>query len=81
MAKPDPEKLVSEIVGIIVGPKSKYSVTKSEDGNLIKIEIQVAKEDLGKVIGKGGATVLAIRKLAGITGVNLNKKVLVSLSE
>lgn len=81
MTKADPEKLASFIVGSIVGPSAKFSVKKTEENNLIKLEITPAKDDIGKIIGKGGTTIWAIRKLAGIAGVNLKKKILVIVVE
>lgn len=81
MTEANPEKLVSQIISSIIGTKSKFSVKKTEDTNLIELEIQVPKEEIGKIIGKGGQTLWAIRKLAGVAGVNLGKKVLITLVE
>lgn len=81
MPKADPEKLVTFIVSSILGNKSKFSLKKTEEGGLIRLEIEVAKEDIGKIVGRGGSTIWAIRRLAGVAGASLGRKVSVILAE
>lgn len=81
MSKPDPEKLVSFILQSILGDSGKFKIEKTEEDNLLNLEISVPKEDIGKIVGRQGSTIWAIRRLAGIAGTVLGKKVLVSLAE
>lgn len=57
--------LTETIIKKIVGDKESVSVREFEslEDNTIQIEVMVSKEDLGKVIGKSGRTINAIRTL------------------
>ncbi|TET48734.1 KH domain-containing protein, partial [Candidatus Aerophobetes bacterium] len=45
------------------------------------LEISVAKEDMGKVIGKGGRIANALRILVGAAAAKLKKRVMVEILE
>ena len=64
--------LIAYIAGALVDHPDKVVVNESEEDDTITIELTVAKEDLGKVIGKQGRTARAMRSLlsaaAGKTG-------------
>lgn len=77
----DPEKLVSLLVKLIIGNSKNFQLAKTQEEDLVKIEIKLPKEEMGKIVGRGGTTIWAIRRLAGVAGANLGKKVLVSLTE
>jgi uncharacterized protein len=49
-----------------------------EDGDLV-YEISVAKDDLGRVIGKGGRVANAIRTIAKAAAVRLDRRVIVDI--
>jgi predicted RNA-binding protein YlqC (UPF0109 family) len=53
--------LVSFIVGRLVDNPDAVVIEQREDGDTIVVELRVAKEDLGKVIGKQGRTAKAMR--------------------
>ncbi|MHB8789297.1 MAG: KH domain-containing protein [Desulfobulbaceae bacterium] len=53
--------LVSFIVGRLVDNPEAVVIEQREDGDTIVVELRVAKEDLGKVIGKQGRTAKAMR--------------------
>lgn len=53
---------------------------ESIDG-LERVVISVDPEDMGIIIGKGGRTIKALRRLAGILGVKSGKKIMVELAE
>jgi hypothetical protein len=42
------------------------SVEKHQRGNTIQLELHVAKEDMGRVIGKGGRVANSIRTLLNV---------------
>ena len=57
---------VEYLVKSIVSDEDAVSVKEfdSEDENTLLIQVMVAEEDMGKVIGRGGKTANAIRTLA-----------------
>lgn len=81
MAKADPEKLVHFIIQSILGGKGNFTILKIEEDDTIKLEIKPERDDFGKIVGKSGNTIWAIRRLASIAGTNLGKKVQVTLEE
>ena len=58
--------LVEYLVKSIVSDEDAVSVKEfdSEDENTLLIQVMVAEEDMGKVIGRNGRTANAIRTLA-----------------
>ena len=57
--------LTDTIVKMIVKDTEAVSVKEYEstEENLIHLEILVSKEDLGRIIGKGGQTIKSIRNI------------------
>ena len=53
--------LITEIVKALVDQPEDVSVNEMGGGDTIILEVRVAKTDIGKVIGKQGRTVQAIR--------------------
>ena len=51
----------------------------TEDDGTIVLELQVAPEDTGKVIGRGGRTVSALRTVVKAASVKGQKRVLVDV--
>ena len=45
------------------------------------IELKVSKEDIGKIIGKHGRTVIAIRTILSAASMKLNKRCVLDLLE
>jgi predicted RNA-binding protein YlqC (UPF0109 family) len=45
------------------------------------IELKVSKEDVGKIIGKHGRTVIAIRTILSATSMKANKRYILDLME
>ena len=48
---------------IVLNP-NKVSISETIDGSKCAVEIRVASEDIGKVIGKEGRTIKALRMMA-----------------
>ncbi len=78
----DLESFVDYVVRTLVDkPESvKINMKEGQDSSAI-IEINCAKEDMGKVIGKSGKTIMAIRSLASGAGGRLGKRVSVEIIE
>ena len=71
------KELLEYIVGNIVDDKSAVNVTvteKDEDKVDVVIELRVAPEDMGKVIGKQGKIILSIRTLVKAIGMRDGKR-------
>ena len=57
------EELVRYIVENLVSNKDAVKITSESDNNEVTIKVVVAKEDMGKVIGKGGKIAQSIRAI------------------
>ncbi len=63
-------ELIEFIAGKLVDQPEKIEVTQQEDEETVTLELRVAQEDLGKVIGKQGRTARAMRAVlaAAVSG-------------
>ncbi len=52
-----------DIASAIVDKPEEVKVNERFDGNILHLELSVAPDDMGKVIGKGGRIAKAIRTL------------------
>ncbi len=68
------KELVTYIVNALVDNPAAVQVEEIDKDEMIVFELRVAKEDLGKVIGKQGRTARAIRALLTASAGKLNKK-------
>ena len=71
--------LVEYIIKCIVEKKEEVDVKAIEGEKSIMLEVKVAKEDMGKVIGKEGRTIKSIRNILAAAATKLGKKVMVEL--
>lgn len=67
--------LVEYIVKALVEKPDEVAVSQTEDRSTITVELQVAPDDMGRVIGKGGRVVNAIRSLAQIQAAKQGKRI------
>ena len=75
------KELVTYIATSLVDQPDSVEVTEAEKDDLVVIELRVAKEDLGKVIGKQGRTARAIRSLLSAAAGKQNKKARLEIIE
>lgn len=75
------EKLVQYIAEALVDHPEDVEVRSVVGENSIIIELKVAPDDVGKVIGKGGQTAKAIRKILSAAATKLKKKSLLQILE
>lgn len=68
------QELVTYIARSLVDNPDTVTVTMSEEDDTVTIGLAVAKEDLGKVIGKQGRTARAMRSLLAVTAGKENKR-------
>ena len=57
------QELVEFVAQSLVDQPTQVNVEKHQRGNSIQLELHVAKEDMGRVIGKGGRVANSIRTL------------------
>ncbi len=68
------EELIAFIAGSLVDHPEAVKVSSSEEDDCITVELTVASEDLGKVIGKQGRTARAMRSLLAAAAAKQNKR-------
>jgi predicted RNA-binding protein YlqC (UPF0109 family) len=68
------KELIQYIVLALVDNPDQVQVKESEQDDTIIIELTVAKEDLGKVIGKQGRTARAMRSVLAAAAGKVNKR-------
>ncbi len=72
--------LVSIISAIVDNPKD-VVVDEQEEEDITQFIVTVNKEDMGKVIGKEGKVIRAIRNVMKIPAMKQNKRINISLNE
>lgn len=76
------KELVEIIAKALVDNPDEVSVAeKTEDDGTIRLELSVATEDIGKVIGKQGRIAKSIRTLVKTVAIREDKKVFVDIVE
>lgn len=75
------KELVEFVAKHLVTQPDAVSVESEEEENGIKVMIRVAHEDVGRIIGKRGATINAIRLLAKAAAVKAGERVDVDIVE
>ena len=71
--------LVESIAKSLVDDPDAVEVTEKEDKNVTSVQLKVAADDMGKVIGKQGRIAKAIRTVVKAAAVKTNKKVVVEI--
>ncbi|MDR1660541.1 MAG: KH domain-containing protein [Desulfovibrio sp.] len=74
-------ELVAYIARSLVDNPDAVRVNEVEREQACFIELSVAREDMGKVIGKQGRTVRAIRAVLGAASTRLKKRVFLEIQE
>ena len=68
------QELIVCIAKSLVDQPDDVKVTLTEEDDTVTIELGVATEDLGKVIGKQGRTARAMRSLLSAAAAKFNKR-------
>ncbi|WP_353740453.1 KH domain-containing protein [Desulfolithobacter dissulfuricans] len=68
------KELIGFIAGRLVDQPDAVDVTEREEGDTVTIELRVAKEDLGKVIGKQGRTARAMRSVLAAAASRVDRR-------
>lgn len=69
------------IVRPLLSKPESLCITKTADDMGILLTLDVAREDMGHLIGKEGQNILSIRKLIGMYGMRNNAKISIKINE
>lgn len=73
------KELLKTIVLPLVSDPEAVSVNQEEQGNTIILQLKVAPEDMGKVIGRQGRRAQAIRSVIKAKATRLGKRAVVDI--
>ncbi|MBW1841012.1 MAG: KH domain-containing protein [Deltaproteobacteria bacterium] len=73
--------LIGYIAQALVDHPEQVSVSEVEGNQTSVLELKVAKEDLGKVIGKQGRTARAMRTILSAASAKLKKRTVLEIVE
>jgi len=74
-------ELVEKITKALVDNPDEVKITEVEGEQTTIIEVRVAQGDVGKVIGKQGHTVQAIRTILSAAGMKIRKRFVLEILE
>ncbi|MBW1746529.1 MAG: KH domain-containing protein [Thermodesulfobacteriota bacterium] len=73
--------LIKHIAQALVDHPEQVSVSEVEGNQTSVLELQVAKDDLGKVIGKQGRTARAMRTILSAASAKIKKRTVLEIIE
>ncbi len=73
------KQVLIDIAKALVSKPEEVVVVERQDGNTLHLELSVAPEDMGKVIGKQGRIAKAIRSVMKACAAKENQKVMVDI--
>ena len=75
------KELIERIACALVDKPEEVAVTALEGSQATVLELKVAKEDLGKVIGKQGRTARAMRTILSAASAKIKKRTVLEIIE
>lgn len=75
------KETVEMIVKSLVDDVEAVDVRAVEGGTTVKIEVRVAESDMGKLIGRQGRTVRALRSLLHAASMKANRRFILEIIE
>ena len=75
------KELIQYIAQSLVDHPEEVTVKQNGGGNRVRIELSVAKEDMGRVIGKGGKVANSIRALLRVAAEREGKQATLDVTE
>ena len=73
------KQILIDIAKSIVDKPDEVTVVEKVSGDTSILELSVAKEDMGKVIGRGGKIAKSIRTVMKAAAIKENKRVIVDI--
>lgn len=75
------KELIEYIAKALVDKPEEVQISESRNGSRIRIELSVAKDDMGRVIGKGGKVANSIRTLLKVAAERAGKQAVLDVME
>lgn len=75
------KEAVEKIVKALVGNSEAVEITERADGSVVKFGVRVAPDDFGRLIGREGRTIKAIRSILYFGGLKHGKRFHLDLIE
>jgi len=75
------KELIEYIAQSLVDDPNQVQVGQSKAGGKLRLELRVAREDMGRVIGKGGRVANAMRVLLRVSAAREGKQVSLDVIE
>ena len=73
------EEMLRFLVKELVSDPSQIEINTKKEGSITTLELKVAKEDMGKVIGKQGKIAKSIRTIMKAYGAKIGEKINVDI--
>jgi hypothetical protein len=73
------ERLLEYLARSLVDSPDEVSVSASEEEDSLVLELHVAEDDAGQLIGRRGRTITALRTVMRAVGASQNQRVLIDL--
>jgi predicted RNA-binding protein YlqC (UPF0109 family) len=75
------KEAVEMMIRSLVGEPDAVEVSEDADGKNVRLGVRVAESDMGRIIGREGRTVKAIRSILYVAGQKQNKRFQLDLIE
>lgn len=75
------KKILETLLQYLVTDPKNASVEEVDNGNTVTLTIKVAKVDMGRVIGKEGKIIQALRNLLKVKAIKEGKRVELTIAE
>ena len=69
------------IIKGVVDKPDEVDILEEENQGIVSFTVKVSQEDMGKIIGKEGKVIKAIRNIMRIPAVEVGKKIYITLAE
>jgi predicted RNA-binding protein YlqC (UPF0109 family) len=70
----NPRLLIEHVAKSLVNAPDEVSVEEIDEDGTMVLELEVAEQDMGRVIGKSGKVARAMRNLLQVAGGKLNRR-------
>ena len=71
---PNPKALIEHVAKALVAAQDQVFVEEVDEGGEVVVELEVAEDDMGRVIGKSGKIARAMRNLLTAAGEKAGKR-------
>lgn len=75
------KKALTYIIKGVVDKPDEVDILEEENQGIVNFTVKVSQEDMGKIIGKEGKVIKAIRNIMRIPAVGADKKIYITLAE